>query len=69
MEDLLGRYLSDAEQILTARGECFEVIETAPPTNREAEDLKTEGLLRVIRQENKNGVCVLTVCRIPDAYR
>ena len=33
MEDLLGRYLSDAEKILTAQGECFEVIETAPPNN------------------------------------
>lgn len=69
MEDLLGRYLSDAEKILTAQEACFEVIETAPPNIRETENPGTDGFLRVIRQEYKNGVCVLTVCRIPDVYR
>jgi hypothetical protein len=70
MEDLLGRYLSDAERILNEQGERFEIIETSPPQgNRETENRKAEGLLRVIRQDNKNGATILTVCRISDAYR
>ncbi|MDD2483866.1 MAG: hypothetical protein PHQ50_02380 [Eubacteriales bacterium] len=64
MIDLLGRLLVEAEQELTTQGVAFEVIESAPPNNKE-----NEGFPRVIRQQEKEGVQYLTVCRIPDAYK
>ncbi len=64
MKDLLGMLLTEAEQELTKAGEGFQVLESVPPNNKE-----TDGFLRVIRQQEKEGIHYLTVCRIPDAYK
>ena len=65
MTDLTGRDLAFAERVLDAAGEAYRVVETRPVHHRE----DPEGFLRVIRQQNRDGIAVLTVCRIPDAYR
>lgn len=64
MIDLLGKDLSTALNILSAEGIKWKVIETFP-YNKEA----VEGFLKVIKQEYSDNTYILTVCKVPDAYR
>ncbi|NLY70616.1 MAG: hypothetical protein GX076_02885 [Clostridiales bacterium] len=63
MYDLLGLHLKDAKKLLSKNGLKCEVIETGPINNIQ------DGYLRIIKQELLEDKYLLTVCKIPDAYR
>ena len=57
--DVLGMELHDATALLEAEGLAFIIAETKP-ARREL----TEGDMRVIRVQRRDGIIKLTVCRI-----
>jgi hypothetical protein len=59
LPDILGMELHDATALLEAEGLAFIIIETKP-----AKKELTEGVLRVIKVQQKERDFVLTVCRI-----
>ncbi|WP_206457832.1 hypothetical protein [Anaerovorax sp. IOR16] len=62
--DLLGMVLEEALELLKKKDIPYQVSETAP---RKKEAL--EGIQRVINQKNKDGICHLIVCKVPDVFR
>lgn len=62
--DLLGMDLLDAEALLAQQGQKALVQRTKPDRNG-----PEEGCDKVIKQELAAGQWILTVCRVPDAYR
>ncbi|NLP29880.1 MAG: hypothetical protein GX363_01975 [Clostridiales bacterium] len=63
MYDLLGLYLDDAIKILSSKGLKWEITETGPVKKMQ------DGYLRIIKQELSEDKYLLTLCKIPDAYR
>ena len=57
--DILGMELHDATALLEAEGLAFIIVETKP-----AKKELTEGVLRVIKVQQKERDFVLTVCMI-----
>lgn len=61
--DLLGMVFEQARERLESQKIPYEVFETIP-TKKNAVD----GFKRVIKQKNENGICHLTVCKVPDVF-
>lgn len=57
--DILGFKLTDAIEELSKANLAYEVVEIFPKTKKEISDE-----LRVIKQELKNEINILTVCKI-----
>lgn len=62
--DLLGMDLSDAISMLEERGQCVQVHTTKPDRGE-----PVIGYDKVVKQELAEEGWVLTVCKVPDAYR
>lgn len=62
--DVLGMDLADAEAWLKDRGETVQILVTKP--DRGAPE---DGYDKVIKQEISENGWILTVCKVPDAYR
>lgn len=62
--DVLLMTLDKAELLLRSAGIPF-ITEETEAVRREP----VEGIFRVIRQQNRNGEAVLTICRIPDIFQ
>lgn len=62
--DVLGMLLEDAQSLLQEHGLSVQIHETVS-TGRE----KTEGYFRVIKQQTQGTAVILTVCKVPDAFR
>ena len=61
--DLLGWKAEEAEELLRSQGKKVR-IEVTVPTVRQP----VEGPLRVIRQEVKEDIWILTACHVTDPY-
>lgn len=64
MTDVLGQTLEDALEILTQEGAEWDILFTAPPKGD-----PPAGDDRVVRQDERDGRYLLTVCRVPDPFR
>jgi collagenase-like PrtC family protease len=64
MIDLLGADLPLAIKLLQAAGADYEVLTTTSPFGA-----PLDGIERVVRQEIRDGVYRLTVCKVPDSFR
>jgi len=64
MLDLLGFDLEEAVKIITEAGQTFK-IEKTHPQKKELQD----GIEKVINQEFIDNTYILTVCKVPDAFR
>jgi len=64
MIDLLGADLSLAINLLKEAEADYEILTTTSPFG-----VALDGIDRVIRQEVKDGIHRLTVCKVPDSFR